>query len=223
MNIDHLKASLSAINDCCSKLLLTSNYCRLGDCLTWNNYKSGIYNKILYAKEYEMLIENRQYSFLLLDKSFLQFYYEFKEGVLLKAKLCYYPFPISNREDSEQLEEYFCESGTDLLDTYYYGLRELSAIGIVSSNNSHFRLDYDASVETHAKAHAQYSGVNDLRVPLNYLLDPMLFFDFIVSALISDETAVTLMQSKRYKTVLDVSKSMVMKVSEEKGLHLSYC
>lgn len=224
MDINYISQCLDQINNIYSDMLLTSNYCRKEQDISWNNYSPGIFSKILYAKEYEQLLDERQYSFLLKDKSFFQFYYEFSNEVLTKAKLCFYPYPISNREDMDALEEYFCESGTDILETYYYGLKELQEMGVVSTNNSHFRFDYDHNVESHCKSHAQYGGINSLRIPFNHIINPILFFEFIIKNSFDgyDSMKETIENSEQYRHAMSAASRRYTEVSEENGIHLQY-
>ena len=224
MDIVYINECLEKIDKIYSDILLTSNYCRCGSSISWNRYESGIYSKLLYAKEYEELVSRRQYSFLLKDKSFFQFYYDFVGHEINKAKLCYYPYPIANQEDDIALEEYFCQSGTDILECYYFGLKELRDIGVVSTNNSHFRLDFDSKVDSHCKSHAQYSGINELRIPFNHIVDPLLFFEFIIQSAFEGymEIQDNIESSSPYKHAMSISKKKVKDISTESGLHLQY-
>lgn len=224
MNADYINQCLDQINNIYSDLLLTSNYYRKSRAVSWNNYSPGIFNKVLYAKEYEQLVGERQYSFLLINKSFFQFYYKFSGEGLTKAKLCFYPYPISNKEDAEDLEEYFCQSGTDILETYYFGLKELQEMGVVSTNSSHFRLDYDHEIESHCKSHAQYGGINDLRIPLDHIINPIIFFEFIIKNTFAGYGSMqeSIEGSAQYKHAMSSASGSYIQVSEEKGIHLQY-
>lgn len=67
----------------------------------WGNRKKGIFKGVYYPLEYQALIDSQQYSFLLSDGSFFQFYYEFsldKEEELKMARLAFYPKPISTKD-----------------------------------------------------------------------------------------------------------------------------
>ena len=48
------------------------------------------------------------------------------------------------------------------------------------TNSSHIRIDYDSTVLSHHNTEIQYSGINNIRLPLNKVISPFLFFDFIV-------------------------------------------
>jgi len=224
MDADYIMGLLDSVSSLYQDIILTSNYCRVNEMITWNKYTPGISNKILYAKEYERLLNDRQYSFLFKDKSFVQFYYGFDEEGVNKCKLCYYPYPIGNSESPEELEEYFSESGTDILETYYYGVVELKNIGVISTNNSHFRFDYDKSVVAHSKSHAQYGGINDLRIPFTHIIDPLLFMEFIVINSPLFEDVKDLMGGREFQDIkgVSISKIIPVEVGDGSGIHLDY-
>lgn len=224
MNIKYIFNCLRDIHKIYSNFILSSNFCRSNQIITWDQYKPGIYNKILYAREYEQLIKERQYSFLLVDKSFFQFYYEFSDDSMKKAKLAYYPYPIANQEDGEALEEYFCDSGTDILEAYYLGLKGLQEIGIVSTNNSHFRLDYDCEADSHSKSHAQYSGINNLRIPFEQVISPILFFEFILKNTFENYSLKKeeIENSSSYKYALPTALEKIKNYPVENGFRLKY-
>ncbi|MFR9700879.1 DUF2290 domain-containing protein [Aeromonas sanarellii] len=198
MNLEHVCRSLDILSDVFSNFILTSNYCRNGTSLSWGGYKTGIANNILYSKEYENLLNDRQYSILMSDKSFFQFYYDFDKGNVKKMKLCYYPYPISVQEDREQLEEYYLESGTERLELYYTNLMQLSEVGIKATNNSHIRADYDSKVNSHSKSHVQYSGINNFRMPFSKIVDPLMFFNFIYSNIDGSEEIKEKLGSRKF-------------------------
>jgi hypothetical protein len=197
--------------------IIDSNYIQNRETISWSNFISGM-GKSLYAKDYQKLLNNRQYSFLLVDKSFLQFYYEFDSKHGLKTvKLCYYPYPIKLREDADHLEKYFTDSDDTLIGRYYFDLwnlisRELgyktderfleatlsyfkSYFGYEFQNDeirndyfdqvytltnySHFRMDYDATVTSHHKCEFQIGAIKKIRLPLDRILDPIMFIDLI--------------------------------------------
>lgn len=222
MNITAIDESLKFINEQYSDILLTSNYINTKNKITWQTYKKGIYNRILYSKEYEMLLNERQYSFLLKDKSFFQFYYEFENDELNKAKLCYYPYPLNNNESDIELLEYLEESGSELLDIYYYGFNELLQHGIKSTNTSHIRFDYDKNVKSHSKSHIQYSGVNNVRIPMMHVFIPIIFFDFIVSHTVFSDNVLSKQKKTGYKKMIKQAEKIILTMTEEKGIHINY-
>ncbi|WP_242388691.1 DUF2290 domain-containing protein [Kosakonia cowanii] len=222
MNINAIEESLNYINEQYSEIILTSNYIKKNNAVTWQNYKKGIYNRILYSKEYEMLLNERQYSFLLKDKSFFQFFYEFENNELIKAKLCYYPYPLSNKESDIELLMYLEESGSELLDIYYYGFNELLHHGIKSTNTSHIRFDYDKDVNSHSKSHIQYSGVNNVRFPLIHVFIPITFFDFIICHTEFSRESLLKREKEGYIRTLRQAEKIMLPMIEEKGIHITY-
>ncbi|HEY4194071.1 MAG TPA: DUF2290 domain-containing protein, partial [Mucilaginibacter sp.] len=47
------------------------------------------------------------------------------------------------------------------------------------TNSSHLRIDYDPNVESHHKCEIQIGAINDIRLPINKILMPFTFCDFI--------------------------------------------
>jgi hypothetical protein len=156
------------------------------------------------------------------DKSFFQFYFLFDDEGLVKAKLAYYPFPVASIDTSEELLEYFDLSGNDILETYYFGLQELYDIGIVASNNSHLRLDFDRSVSTHSKSHLQYAGINEMRIPFEKLIDPVLFVEFVLSNIGSWDCLKDIFNSAAFVRCKSSSVKSIVDLEEISGLHLDF-
>lgn len=124
---DQIRADLASIETIFKDFIIESNYIVSPLDITWKNYNTGI-SKFLYSREYTDLINKRQYSFLLKDKSFFQFYYNYsKEKVLTKAKLAYYPMPVSLIEEDvvSTLEEYYEEENDIRISEYYFDLWQL--------------------------------------------------------------------------------------------------
>ncbi|HBO4443639.1 DUF2290 domain-containing protein [Pseudomonas aeruginosa] len=141
--------------------------------ISWRRYTSGILSPSNYAEEYRHLLDGGQYSILLEDQSFIQFYYSFKGDKLHKARLAYYPSPYDFRLtdfDNEEVED-LLNSGISYQEIYE---------GIEMRFSTHLRIDYDGDVKSHAKAHMQFSAINALRIDLEYCILPAAFFDFIV-------------------------------------------
>lgn len=75
---------------------IQKNHITLNDnAVSWENYKSGIFKNTYYPLEYQWHLDNQQYSLILTDQSFFQFYYQFDSKGLKSARLAYYPKPIS--------------------------------------------------------------------------------------------------------------------------------
>jgi len=202
-------------------LLDVPNFEEFEEIISWKNYKPAIY-KSMYFREYEQLLHGKQYSFLLADKSFIQFYYLFSDaGILSKAKLAYYPYPLQLKETSNEIEYYINDSSDAILEEYYYDLwnvlnsefsvpisdkKLLAEINFLTNeynveidlsdyplkkfenkykitNSSHIRIDYNSKEESHHKCEMQIGAVNYIRFPLEKLISPFVFFDFIIKNL----------------------------------------
>lgn len=123
MTIEDVQNNLELTKQTFRKVIVTSNFKKINDSIiSWPNYTSGVFRN-LYTKEYELVVRNRQYSFLLKeDKGCVQFYYEIRNDGLIKAKLAYYPYPTKLKESSEELESYIYDSEDQIIGEYYYDL-----------------------------------------------------------------------------------------------------
>lgn len=123
MGIPELLNELKLIEETFRVKIITSNYKQISDNeISWDNYKSGIFKNI-YAKEYESIIRNRQYSFLLADeKGCIQFYYLIKNEVIEKVKMAYYPYPVELNNTRDDFENLMYDSNDEVLLEYYYDL-----------------------------------------------------------------------------------------------------
>ncbi len=188
MNRGHVDSALSDISNYFSKLLLTTNHCSNQNSISWHHYDEGIFKHIPYAAEYQRLLDRAQYSFLINDSSFFQFYYEWNDkGELTKSKLSYYPTPVKIKGTIDALLEIAEQSGIDLMEELYFGAEGWLKRGIDVVNTSSIRLDYDSSVTSHSPCHFQVSSVNEVRISSEYLLNPFNFFNWIASQLNLDE------------------------------------
>ncbi|MCT7604555.1 DUF2290 domain-containing protein [Aliarcobacter butzleri] len=153
--------------------------------ITWDNYRPGIY-KEAYIYEFADLKKDFQYSFLLNDGSFFQFYYDIKEDILQKMKLAYYPIPKESRKLTEEFIENLIISGDydEEIEEDLYNLLESHDYTSIS-NSSCIRVDYDKNVESHSKCELQIASINKLRIPLNHLISPIVFFDLMCKNLYS--------------------------------------
>lgn len=175
--------SLNDINVCFSKILLDSNTDRTASTISWRNYKPGIDKGFAYAAVYQRLIDSRQYSFLLEDNSFFQFFFEWENQELRKAKLAFYPTPVKISGALNSLLESAELSGVDLLEELYFGAEAWVNRGIDIVNTSYIRLDYDSKVDTHSKCHIQVASINEIRITSQYLINPFNFFTWITEHL----------------------------------------
>jgi hypothetical protein len=123
MTIDNIYEDLELIKKVFRTLIVTENYAKNSSSeISWKNYSAGIFKNI-YAKEFEYIIKNRQYSFLLKDdKGCVQFYYLYKGKTLQKVKMAYYPYPVVLREDKDEIETLLSDSEDEVLMEYYYDI-----------------------------------------------------------------------------------------------------
>jgi len=221
-NIDDLYKNLEETFKVFGRLILDCNYQKNNLTISWHNYQSGITKSLYYAREYEELIKNRQFSFLLMDRSVIQIYYEFENEALTKYKLACYPYPVLTSENSSQLEDYYYDSYDETLCELYQNFLEEESLKL--SNTSHLRFDYDCNVKTHAKSELQVGAINDIRVPFDVLIYPFVFIDFVVRNLFrKDQKYQEIAETKKYKDIFNFSKSRSVKIEEfqESNIHLT--
>lgn len=156
--------------------------------ITWANRMPGIQNNAYYPFEYQFCIDNQQYSILLSDGSFFQFFYKFsEEGKLNAARLAYYPCPIPANTDTDGLivgAENAVDREDEFLFQYLYNwvdILEATRKGPV--NTSHIRFDYDSKTTAHEPAHMQFGGINNLRLPASFFPLPFAFVELISAAI----------------------------------------
>jgi len=261
MKIDDVVKFLDQVKTVYRDLIITSNYEKVSDeKISWKNYKTGIF-KNLYSKEFEYLIKNRQYSFLLKDNlGCFQFYYEFKDLELNKLKMAYYPYPVKLKETSSDIENYIDEIYDETLIDYYYDIWEIfnhefelnindeelrkifeksQALGNNESienllfakfdnkyehtNSSHFRIDYDSKVQTHNKCEIQIGAINDIRIPIDKIVSPITFFDFIIKNILrKDKYYEQLSKKSSYVDLIEYHRSNSNKIPNflEKNIHI---
>lgn len=261
MKINEVLKLLEDIKDLHKDLIITNNFEKISDnILSWQNYKSGIY-KNLYSKEYEYIIKNRQYSFLLRDNfGCIQYYYEFKEGEICKIKMAYYPYPVKLKETSDDIESYLEEIYDETLLDYYYDIWEIfnhefelnindtelrkifeqsQNLGNNESienlllakfdhkyehtNTSHLRIDYDKNVSTHNKCEIQIGAINDIRIPIDKIISPITFFDFIIKNVLRKDKYYKDLQGKRsYQKILEYHRTLKIDINnfKEQNIYL---
>lgn len=224
MDIAKIKSLLDSIRDVHKEIILTRNYDIVSDnVISWPNYKTGIF-KNLYSKEYEHIVRNRQYSFLLKDNlGCVQFYYEFEKDQISRAKMAYYPYPVKLNEDADSIENHFTEVYDETLLEYYYDIWEIfnhefelnindadlrtifersqkfgnneSMENLLMArfdakykhtNSSHIRIDFDSKATSHNKCEIQVGAINQIRIPIDKIISPIIFFDFIVKNILRD-------------------------------------
>ncbi|EJR5448689.1 DUF2290 domain-containing protein [Vibrio cholerae] len=174
--------SLKNIEKVYPSLIMDTNKCEIDNVISWANYKPGIISELSYPREYQLLLDSRQYTYLLKDNSFFQFFYNYgKKGDLIKCRLAYYPTPSFTKETAEDIVDYQSNASewlSDILDEVAIDMLENDA---KLTQNSHLRFDYDSSVESHSKCHLQFGGVNNFRISAACLVLPFAFFEKIVS------------------------------------------
>ena len=148
--------------------------------ISWRGRTTGILKGVYYPLEYQFLLDRQQYSVLLSDGSFFQFYYLFdSEGKLQQARLAFFPPPISTRDSSEDLlhaaEGALDREDEQLYEHLYNWVEWLEIKKQAPSNTSHIRFDFDRNVTSHCQSHIQFSGVQELRVPADFFPQPLAF------------------------------------------------
>lgn len=151
--------------------------------ISWRNRQPGIYNKIYYPLEYQKLVDKQQYSIILKDGSFFQFYYFFDRKTLTSAKLAFYPVPIgceSNIDELLDVADTALEREDESLFQHLYNWNDLLTAGKhYPINTSHIRFDYDTSAQTHEPSHLQFGGINQLRLPADFFPLPYAFVHLV--------------------------------------------
>lgn len=182
MNKATVMQSLENVRAVYKKDLQASNVTASDDEISWRNYRPGIFSNTPYLKEYRTLLDSQQYSFLFIDNSFAQIYYQFDEdGNLKKAKLAYYPPPQTTKITVDELYEEFSDANDWLLETLFEQAQDMAGDEKLI-NTSHVRFDYDAKVTSHYKAHLQFGGVNDFRMGSEKIPLPFSFVDIMMNA-----------------------------------------
>lgn len=156
--------------------------------ISWYNRLPGINNNAYYPFEYQLNIDNQQYSILLIDGSFFQFFYKFDaDEKLIAARLAYYPSPTVTTATADDLlegAEKAADSENDILYQYLYNWTDiLEVTGKYPVNTSHIRFDYDHHANSHEPAHIQFGGINDIRVPASFYPLPFAFVEMICHAM----------------------------------------
>lgn len=121
-SIENVLDLLQEINNTYSSFIQESNFVRVDNNISWPNYRKGL-NKSFYVRQYQELLSQRQYSFLLIDKSFIQIYFEFDVASNIKTiKYSYYPYPIILNEKVDTIESYFDNYTDEAISQFYYDL-----------------------------------------------------------------------------------------------------
>lgn len=180
MNKASVEQSLNNIQKIYNAKILTTNYQVSDEEISWFGYKSGVIKGVSYPREYQLLLDNGQYCFLLEDNSFFQFYFKFGKEKLISCRMAYYPTPKIISESIDDLYDFEVGANPWLRDVYSEMALEMEYNSGVLSSNSHIRFDYDSNVKSHAKSHLQFGGINDFRITSKSLVLPFAFFEKIL-------------------------------------------
>lgn len=148
--------------------------------ITWAGRKPGIFKDAYYPLEYQHLVDTQQYSMMLSDGSFFQFYYLFDhDDILQKARLAYYPKPFSTRDSLDALmgaaDDAIARADENLYEHLYNCVELLELQNKSPSNTSHIRFDYDATVTIHSPSHIQLGSIQEFRVSAGFYPQPLAF------------------------------------------------
>lgn len=147
--------------------------------VTWVDRLTGIQKGVYYPLEYQFLLDRHQYSLLLSDGSFFQFFYRFDEAdVLQEARLAYYPRPIPTSEEQSELldaAEEALNRDDQLLYEHLYNWTELLDQSRAPANTSHIRFDFDRKAKAHSQSHLQFGAIQELRLPADFYPQPLAF------------------------------------------------
>ncbi|MDL9984669.1 DUF2290 domain-containing protein [Providencia rettgeri] len=182
MNKAAVEQSLINIKTLFGSIIQSNNVNINTNVISWDNYKPGIISNVSYLREYQKLLDSQQYSYLLIDNSFFQFYFDYNsKGELVKCRLAYYPKPELAPETADDLAEYSSTASDFLADIMDEVALEMLEHETRLTQNSHLRFDYDSEVKSHSKCHLQFGGINDFRIASRHLVLPFAFFSKIVS------------------------------------------
>ncbi|UOB51750.1 DUF2290 domain-containing protein [Acinetobacter junii] len=221
MRIKQINQSLKNIESIFSKIILTTNYYQNNNCISWKNYKAGILKNLSYPREFQILLDNSQYSFLLKDNSFIQFYYDFDENDnLISCRLAYYPVPKFSNESLVDFEAYSETCNEWLAEFYYDVMLDMLQNERSFSNNSHLRFDYDRNATSHSKCHLQFGGVNDFRLTSSYIASPFCFFHKIINDFFKSSFDQDFFEKRKFKEYARHSFNNKIHFNNEKDIFL---
>lgn len=188
MQINNVFSNIEAAYEIFKDFILDKNYSQRINEVGWPNYRPGISKKV-YARQYEDLITDRKFTFLLKDGSAIQIYYNYDDRSLKKVRLAYYPVPKTIFIKPEEVDTYYNETYNEILEAHYMLLHDLMGHGVSVSNTTHVRFDYDRDVASHSVNHFQVDGIQELRIPFKHIITPFHFIDFLVRSIYPFEYA----------------------------------
>lgn len=152
----------------------------------WQGRKTGIQKNVYYPIEYQYLLDTQQYSLLLSDSSFFQFYFQFdSEDCLKSSRLAYYPKPVRTSHEEDDLlsaaDGALDRQDEDLYNHLFNWVELLETDIGKPANTSHIRFDYDSNVSVHSKSHLQFGAIQELRIPSNSFPLPIAFVELCLS------------------------------------------
>jgi hypothetical protein len=190
MRFAHAKQGLNNVVQHLSNITQVNNTLVHGEkrLITWQERVPGIVKRVFYPLEYQHLLDSHQYSLLLADGSFFQFFYQFDdEDRLVKARLAFYPKPVGTRESMEDIycaaEDAVDRDNFDIYEYLYNWIELMELKGQNPTNTSHLRFDYDRDATAHTPSHLQFSGVHNLRLPAGFFPQPLAFVQLCESLL----------------------------------------
>ncbi len=187
MNIADILQNIEFVKKVLSNYIQTNLISSSVDEISWRNYRPGVFNNHYYPLEYQWLLDNGQYSILLRNGAFFQFYYKFDGKGLRYAKLALYPRPIPSFAKSDDItalaEKSFDMDDLSLSEYLMNVVEEIDQTNIVPPNTSHVRFDFDREVNSHEISQLQFGGVNEVRIPANFFPIPYSFVELMASAL----------------------------------------
>ncbi len=141
--------------------------------ITFENagYVSDALGDVSYADVYEVFARNRVFNAKLLDGALLQMMYTFKDGVLERHRLAFFPAP--------HLERFERDPDSYVEDRMYADIVARSVLPLP------IRFDYDSRDDrhrdvAHPKSHLTLGEYAHCRIPVSAPLAPCQFIDFIL-------------------------------------------
>lgn len=148
-----------------------NNYSEGFTTISWSgeaNISETFNNDLSYKEIYDICRDRRYFTLLLVDEAIIQFYYNFKNGVLMNHRIAFLPSPY--------LEEFQNHPELYIDDLIYAEVINKSLVP------SPIRFDYDKkSFEDtiHPQSHMTIGQYQNCRIPVRSALTPFQFINFI--------------------------------------------
>lgn len=144
-NISHFQFAIESISTVFNSIIIDNLVVYNGNICTWENYIGGL-SRLFYITEFQQCFDKKQYTFLLNDGSFFQFFAKFDKDGVVHSRLAYYPYPvIKSSYYLEELDEFiYHEEGpvSDFFNDLYNALKFNIKVENVSQEKL-LRLDQD--------------------------------------------------------------------------------